>query len=135
VASYKYLGIHISENLSWTTNTTAIVKKEPLYVLPTLRRANLSQHHLKAFYCSIESVLTYGILSWYGSSSAADRKSLQRIIKKRPKYLKPTVTYHGHHLQLLMPAEGTHSILPTICLNCCPQGNATGPSEHSLQDS
>ena len=26
-------------------------------------------------------MLTYGILSWFGSSSAADRKSLQRIIK------------------------------------------------------
>ena len=66
------------------TDTTAIVKKaqQRLYFLHTLRKVNLSQQHLRSFYrCSIESVLTYGILSWFGSSSAADRKSLQRIIK------------------------------------------------------
>ena len=84
VSSFKFLGTHISENLSWAINTTAIVKKAQqwLYFLRTLRKVNLSQQHLRSFYrCSIESVLTYGILSWYGSSSAADRKSLQRIIK------------------------------------------------------
>ena len=84
VSSFKFLGIHIPENLSWAINTTAIVKKaqQRLYFLHTLRKVNLSQQHLRSFYrCSIESVLTYGILPWYGSSSAADRKSLQRIIK------------------------------------------------------
>ena len=84
VSSFKFLGIHIPENLSWAINTTAIVKKaqQRLYFLRTLRKVNLSQQHLRSFYrCSIESVLTYGILPWYGSSSAADRKSLQRIIK------------------------------------------------------
>ena len=84
MSSFKFLGIHISENLSWAINTTAIVKKAQqwLYFLRTLRKVNLSQQHLRSFYrCSIESVLTYGILSWFGSSSAADRKSLQRIIK------------------------------------------------------
>ncbi len=84
VTSFKFLGTHISENLSWTTNTTAIVKKaqQRLYFLCTLKKVNLSQQHLTSFYrCSIESVLTYGILTWYGSSSAADRKALQRIIK------------------------------------------------------
>ncbi len=84
VTGFKFLGTHISENLSWTTNTTAIVKKaqQRLYFLCTLKKVNLSQQHLTSFYrCSIESVLTYGILTWYGSSSAADRKALQRIIK------------------------------------------------------
>ncbi len=31
--------------------------------------------------CSIERVLTHGMLVWYGSSSAADKKALQRVIK------------------------------------------------------
>ena len=84
MSSFKFLGRHISENLSWTINTAAIVKKaqKRLYFHRTLRKANLSQQHRRSFYrCSIESVLIYGILSWYGSSSAADRKSLQRTIK------------------------------------------------------
>jgi hypothetical protein len=83
-SSFKFMGIHISVNLSWTINTIAIVKKaqQRLYTLCTPRKANLSQQQLRSFYhCYIESVLSYGILSWYGSRSAADKKSLQRIIK------------------------------------------------------
>ena len=51
VSSFKFLGIHISENLSWTINTTAIVKKAQqwLYFLRTLRKANLSPQHLRSF--------------------------------------------------------------------------------------
>lgn len=42
----------------------------------------LSQHHLVSFYhCSIESVLTYGILVWYRNSSAGNKKALQWVIK------------------------------------------------------
>ena len=97
MASYKYLGKHISENLSWTTNTTAIVKKAQqwLYFLCTIKRVKLSQHHLK-YHCSIETVLTYGILSCHRSSSAGDRKSVQRIIKNEQNIINqqlPTIDF------------------------------------------
>uniref|UniRef100_A0A2D4PSU3 Alkylated DNA repair protein AlkB homologue 8 N-terminal domain-containing protein n=1 Tax=Micrurus surinamensis TaxID=129470 RepID=A0A2D4PSU3_MICSU len=47
-----------------------------------LRKINLSQYlFLSYYYSTIESVLTYCILVWYGSSSIADKKALQRIIK------------------------------------------------------
>uniref|UniRef100_A0A670JPL4 Reverse transcriptase domain-containing protein n=1 Tax=Podarcis muralis TaxID=64176 RepID=A0A670JPL4_PODMU len=84
VGSFKYLGIYISEDLSWTANINMVVRKVQgrLYFLRMLRGLNLSQHLLLSYYHStIESVLTYSILSWYGSSSETDKKALQRIIK------------------------------------------------------
>ncbi len=75
---------HTSQRNSWTINITALVKKaqKRLYFLRMLRKVNLSQQLLLSFYrCSIESVLTHGMLVWYGSSSAADKNALQRVIK------------------------------------------------------
>lgn len=77
VTSLKFLGSNGSENLLWTTIKTAIVQKDQ-----QLEKVNLSQQHLRSFYCCcIESMHTYDNLTWYGSSSAADRKVLQRLIK------------------------------------------------------
>ena len=65
VANFKYLGTHISVDLTWTTNPTVLVKKalQRLYFLRLLKKAYLSQQILESFSHSlIESVLTYGIL-------------------------------------------------------------------------
>lgn len=131
LSSFKFLGVHISEDLSWTINTTAIFKKtqQRRYFLHTLRKVNLSHRHPYSFYrCSIES-----IPSWYGSSSAADRKTLQRAIKTAQHH-QSTAGHLGHHLQLQMPAK-THSILPNLYLNCYPLENVTGPPEHTPKPS
>jgi len=91
-ASFKFLGTHITEDLKWTANTNMLVGKtqKRLYFHRTLRKVNLSQHLLLSNYrCTTESVLTYSILVWHGSSSAADRKAPQRIIKTAS----PTPTY------------------------------------------
>ncbi|TWW65003.1 putative RNA-directed DNA polymerase from transposon BS [Takifugu flavidus] len=44
VSSFKFLGTHISEDLSWTTNTSSIIKKahQRLFFLRTLRKNQLS---------------------------------------------------------------------------------------------
>ncbi|KAI2667379.1 RNA-directed DNA polymerase from mobile element jockey [Labeo rohita] len=84
VSCFKFLGTYISEDLLWTKNIMALVKKaqKRLYFLRMLRKVNLPQRLLVSFYsCSIESILTYGMLVWYGSSTAADKKALQRVIK------------------------------------------------------
>ncbi|KAL7846639.1 hypothetical protein SRHO_G00216190 [Serrasalmus rhombeus] len=43
VGPVMYLGTHIAEDLSWTTNTTALVKKaqQRFYFLRILRKNNL----------------------------------------------------------------------------------------------
>ena len=84
VSSFKFLGTHISENLSWTTNTSSLVKKahQRLFFLRTLRKNHLSADILGNFYrCAIESILTNCITVWYGNCSVADRKALQRVVK------------------------------------------------------
>ncbi|KAL0201505.1 hypothetical protein M9458_004692, partial [Cirrhinus mrigala] len=61
VSSFKFLGTHISEDLSWTTNTSSLVKKahQRLLFLRTLKKNQLSSATLVNFYrCTIESILT-----------------------------------------------------------------------------
>ncbi|KAI3352584.1 hypothetical protein L3Q82_005516 [Scortum barcoo] len=72
VSSFKFLGIHISENLSWTANTSSLIKKahQRLFFLRTLKKNHLSTAILGNFYrCAIESILTNCITVWYGNCS------------------------------------------------------------------
>ncbi len=84
VSSFKYLGVNISENLTWTTHIQTQVKKarQRLYHLRQLRKFRVSPAILKTFYSgTIESVLTQCISVWYGNSSNQDCKALQRVVR------------------------------------------------------
>ncbi|KAI4885335.1 hypothetical protein NFI96_001849 [Prochilodus magdalenae] len=81
---YVFLGVHISEDLTWSLNSSTMVKKaqQRLYFLRSLKKAHLCPRILVDFYrCTIESILTNCISVWYGSCSASDRKALQRVVK------------------------------------------------------
>ncbi|KAI3375823.1 hypothetical protein L3Q82_003746 [Scortum barcoo] len=82
VSSFKFLGTHISENLSWTANTSSLIKKahQRLFFLRTLKKNHLSTAILGNFYrCA--GILTNCITVWYGNCSVADPKALQRVVK------------------------------------------------------
>ena len=82
VQSFKFLGVHISADLSWSVNTSALVKKaqQRLHLLRVLRREHLNAQLLMTFYRStIESLLTYAVSVWHSSCTEADRKRLQRV--------------------------------------------------------
>ncbi|XP_054629453.1 stromal cell-derived factor 2-like protein 1 isoform X1 [Dunckerocampus dactyliophorus] len=84
VKTFKFLGTHISEDLTWSHNTQQIMKKSQrrLYFLRRLRKFGMSTTSLSCFYrCTIESVLTASITVWYGNCTTRDRKALQRVIK------------------------------------------------------
>ncbi len=75
VSSTKFLGVHIKEDLTWTTNTTLLSKKaqQCQHFLRRLKRASLPPPILTTFHRGIiESVLTSRITVWYGNCSAAD---------------------------------------------------------------
>ncbi len=84
VSSFKYPGVNISEDLTWTTHIQTQVKKarQKLYHLRQLRKFRVSPAILKTFYSgAIESVLTQCISVWYGNSSNQDCKALQRVVR------------------------------------------------------
>ena len=84
VASFKFLGIHITDKLNWSTHTDSIVKKaqQRLFNLRRLKKFGLSPKALTNFYrCTIESILAGCITAWYGNCSALNRKALQRVVR------------------------------------------------------
>ncbi len=84
VSSFKYLGVNISKDLTWTTHIQTQVKKarQRLYHLRQLRKFRVSPTILKTFYSgAIESVLTQCISVWYGNSSNQDCKTMQRVMR------------------------------------------------------
>uniref|UniRef100_A0A669B3Y2 Reverse transcriptase domain-containing protein n=1 Tax=Oreochromis niloticus TaxID=8128 RepID=A0A669B3Y2_ORENI len=90
VSSFKFLGTHISEDLSWSTNTSALVKKaqQRLYFLRVLRWNRLQTELLVSFYrATIESVLVHAIPVWYAGCTTADKKRLQRVIRTAEKVI------------------------------------------------
>ncbi len=80
VSSFKLLGINITENLSWTSHISAVVKKAQkwLYFLRKLKKAKFPCQVLVNFYKgAIENILTGNITNWHGMCTAQDRKTLQ----------------------------------------------------------
>ncbi|KAK1802684.1 hypothetical protein P4O66_004184 [Electrophorus voltai] len=84
VDSFRYLGVHISQDLSWSRHTNSLVKKarQRLYHLRCLRDFRLPSKVLQNFYtCTIESILTGNITVWFGNSTKQDRQALQRVVR------------------------------------------------------
>ncbi len=84
VNSYKFLGVHITEDLTWSTHTDAVLNKshQRLFFLRRLRKFGMSPSILRSFYtCTVESILTGCITAWFGNSTAGNRKALQRVVR------------------------------------------------------
>ncbi|KAI4901552.1 hypothetical protein NFI96_006301 [Prochilodus magdalenae] len=82
VSSFKFLGVHITEELTWTEHTTRVVKKaQRLFFLRRLKRFGMDPRILRTFYtCTVESILTGSITTWYGSCTAIERKAVDSSI-------------------------------------------------------
>ena len=83
VESFKFLGVHIPNKLTWSKYTNTVVKRaqQSLFPVRRLKRFGIGPQILKKFYsCTIESILTVCITAWYGNCSASDCKALQRVV-------------------------------------------------------
>jgi hypothetical protein len=83
VTSFKFLGIHITNILTWSKHTKTVVKRarHNLFPLRKLKRFGMGPQILKRFHsCTIESILTGCITAWYGNCSVSNRKLLQRVM-------------------------------------------------------
>ena len=84
VESFKFLGVHITNKLTWSKHTKTIMKRaqQNLFHLRRLKRFGTGPQILIRFYsCTIESILTGCITAWYGNCSASDCKALQRVVR------------------------------------------------------
>ena len=84
VESFKFLGVHISNELSWSKHTKTVVKRarQNLFPFRRLKRFGMGPQILKRFYsCTIESILTGCITAWYGNCSASDFRALQGVVR------------------------------------------------------
>ncbi len=123
VSSTKFLGVHITEDLSWTNNTAALAKKaqQRLYFLRKLRRARAPAPIMCTFYRgTIESILTSCITVWYGACNTSCRKSLQRIVRAAEKIV-------GVSLPSLQDIYSTRLTRKALCI----AGDPTHPT-HNL---
>jgi hypothetical protein len=120
VSSFKFLGITITKNLTWTTHTQSVVRKahQCLFFLRRLKKFGLSSKILRQFYsCTVQSILTGCINAWCGNCTALNRKALQRIVQtaqhivggELPGHLHPTMCEESteDHQRLLPPEPGT----------------------------
>eukprot|EP00061_Rhincodon_typus_P005337 g24716.t1 len=81
--SIKFLGVMITDNMSWPSHVNATVKKvqQRLFFLRRVRKFGMSIRSLTNFYrCTIESVLSGCITAWYSNCSAQDSKKLQKVV-------------------------------------------------------
>ncbi|KAK3545736.1 hypothetical protein QTP70_011332 [Hemibagrus guttatus] len=88
VNNIKFLGLHITKDLTWTINTTYLVKKaqQRLFFLRKPKKAKVPSQLLVNFYRStIESILCHCITVWYTSCTTENRRDLARIIKTSQK--------------------------------------------------
>ena len=84
MTGFKYLGVHLTKDLSWSMHTDALVKKsrQRMYHLRRLSTFGVSPLALRNFYtCTIESILTGSITAWHGNCTVQDQKALQRVVK------------------------------------------------------
>ena len=90
VTSFKFLGTTIHESLSWDLNASIIISKshQRLYFLRQLKKFKVSQPAMIHFYrATIESVLTFSILVWYGHTTAQDKTRLERVVRRASKII------------------------------------------------
>ncbi|KAK3572729.1 hypothetical protein QTP86_006989 [Hemibagrus guttatus] len=74
--SFQYLGVHITQDLSWSCHILVKKARQCLYHLRRLKEFKLPSKVLKTFYtCTIESILMGSIIAWFGNSTEQDRKA------------------------------------------------------------
>ena len=84
VESFKFLGIHITDKLKWSTHADSVAKKakQCLFNLRRLKKCVLSPKNLTNFYrCTIASLLSGCITTWHGNCTAHNCRALQRVVR------------------------------------------------------
>ena len=90
VTSYKYLGVQIDCEMSWHTHVTSLCARihQRLHFLRRLRLFGVSTNIMLIFYrASIESIVRYGITSWFGNLTVKLKSEILRLVKMAGKIM------------------------------------------------
>ncbi len=130
VSSFMYLGVQLTNTLTWCINTSRIIKKahQHLYFL----------RKLKSFHgCVVESTLTPCITVWYASCTVAKGTAEGGKLHKGPPHAAyhPFPTFTPVNAKTRQPASlETPSTLHTDCLPSCPQARGCTASCQRTQN-
>ena len=81
--SFKFLGVHNINKLSWSKHTKTVVKSARQHIFPLrrLKRFGTCPQILITLYsCTIESILTGCITAWNGNCLASDHNAQQSVV-------------------------------------------------------
>ena len=90
VDSYKYLGVQIDCQMNWHSHVTCLCSKihQRLHFLRRLRLFGVCRNIMLIFYrASIESIVRYGITSWFGNLSVKYKSEVFRLVKTAGKVM------------------------------------------------
>ena len=107
VKSAKFLGVTISDDLSWNEHVREVVKKasKRLYFLVQLKRARLPTSELVLFYCTcIRSVLSYAVPVFYYSLPLYLKTELERVQKRALAIIFPGIDYSDALVSAELPS-------------------------------
>jgi hypothetical protein len=96
VSEYKYLGTIIDNQLNWQSNTERICTKtrKRLHYLRKLKEFEIDNTLLRLFYDSvIGSVLSFGIVGWFGNLTGTLLQRLERIEKTAGKIIRDNTVH------------------------------------------
>lgn len=97
VTSYKYLGIRLDPQLSWTSQDESVCSRvnQRLHFLRRLRVHGVANNILMLFYtANMESIIRYGITAWFGNLIVKLKSQLQNLIKRAD-----TIICISHHVR------------------------------------
>eukprot|EP00061_Rhincodon_typus_P018395 g47553.t1 len=83
VVSVKFLGVTITDSLSWSSHVDVTVRKaqQSHFFLRRFRKFGMSiNSHTNFYRCIIETIQSRCITAWYGDCSAQDHKKLQEVV-------------------------------------------------------
>ncbi|XP_055507619.1 uncharacterized protein LOC129706959 [Leucoraja erinacea] len=121
VKNFKFLGVHISKDLSWTQRTDAMIRKthQHLYFLRRLRRFGVLKRILLNFYrCTVQTILTGCIMAWFGNLNVQEQKRLQKVVNT------------AQSISDLTNIEGIYRSLPQKCRQHHQRPTPSWPSTH-----
>ena len=84
ISETRLLGVHITSDMKWHTNTQNIIRRasKRLWILRRLKNLGAQPRYLlDVFIKQIRSILEFGVPVWQGSVTSQDKVDLERVQK------------------------------------------------------